>query len=404
MNLYTFKARSLHEALRLVREELGPDASVLHTREVGSRLARLIGGTTIEVTASVEVEAPSRLPGVAAPPIAQRSPAIRREHVPAAELDDFRHRFRRNLSASEPAEPSLIETLAAPPGQPPEKRLPDNRELAEGLRGAGVGDSTVRQWLDRLAAESPSEPSNDTDAIWRRLQQLIAADLPVRGPIELTAGRPTIIAFVGPTGVGKTTTAAKLAAHFRLHEHKKVALITADTFRIAAALQLRTYAEILDVPMEVVTGGDDLADAVERLKHHDLILIDTAGTSPRDARRLAELQALLAAAAPDETLLVLSCLTDMVHMQMTADALAGLQPSGLILTKLDEAARLGPAVDYLAASGLNVSYLTTGQDVPADIEPATAERLVELLLAASRSRIFDHKQSTNDQALTTKQT
>jgi flagellar biosynthesis protein FlhF len=253
--------------------------------------------------------------------------------------------------------------------------------MAERLRRAGIGDDTVRQWLDRLAADFSQDQANDDHAIWHSLRRLIAAELPVRGPLVLTAGRATIVAFVGPTGVGKTTTVAKLAAHFRLHEHKSVALITADTFRIAAALQLRTYAEILDVPMEVVTGGGDMADAVERLKHHDLILIDTAGTSPRDARRVAELRSLLAAAEPAETLLVLSCLTDMANMQMTADALAGLQPSGLILTKLDEAAKLGPAIDYLAASKLQVSYLTTGQDVPADFEPATAERLMELVLA-----------------------
>jgi flagellar biosynthesis protein FlhF len=383
MNLYTFKARSLNEALRLVRDELGPDASVLHTREVGSPLARLIGGATLEVTASVELEAPSRLLSVAAAPLLERLSPRRLDRVPAAELDDFRRRFRRNLSAAEAAEASLIETLAAPPSRPPERKLPGSRHITERLRRAGVSDSMVRQWLDRLTAEhsqAQQEHWGDAQAIWRDLRRLIATELRVRGPIELTTGRPMIVALVGPTGVGKTTTVAKLAAHFRLQEQKSVALITADTFRIAAALQLRTYAEILDVPMEVVTGGGDMARAVDSLRHHDLILIDTAGVSPRDAHRLAELEAILADAKPDETLLVLSCLTNTAGMQAAADALADLRPTGLIFTRLDEAAKVGPMIDYLSASKLPVSYLTTGQDVPEQIEPATAERLVELVL------------------------
>jgi len=379
MNLYTFKARSLNEALRLVREELGPDASVLHTRRVGSPLARWLGGAAIEVTASVEVEAPSRLPPVATSR-ARRQTAPPREHVPAAELDDFRHRFRHNLLAADSAEASLIEQLAAPPIFPPEVRLAGGPRIIERLRQAGVSDCTARKWLDRLAAEYSRKPADDTETSWRDLQRLIANALPVRGPIELTAEGPTIVALVGPTGVGKTTSIAKLAAHFRIDEGKRVALITADTYRIAAALQLRTYAEILDVPMEVVTGGSDMAGAVERLQHHDLLLIDTAGVSPRDGLRISELQGILAAAKPDETMLVLSCLTDAAGMQMAADALADLRPSSLVLTKLDEAAKHGPMIDYLSASKLPVSYVTSGQNVPAEIEAATAERLVELVL------------------------
>ena len=124
--------------------------------------------------------------------------------------------------------------------------------------------------------------------------------------IELRPGNRKVVALVGPTGVGKTTTIAKIAANFRLRDKKTVGLITADTYRIAAVEQLRTYAEIIDLPLEVVTTPREMRRAVLQMEHLDLVLIDTAGRSPHDELRLHELRALLREANPDETHLVLS--------------------------------------------------------------------------------------------------
>ena len=153
------------------------------------------------------------------------------------------------------------------------------------------------------------------------------------------------MALVGPTGVGKTTTTAKLAAHFRLHEHRRVGLITVDTYRIAAVEQLRTYADIIDLPMEVASTPDEMRQAIGRLADLDLILMDTAGRSPRDEVQIQELKSLLVEAQPDEVHLVLSCASgaDDVCREHRALCLGGGQP-----VDSDQTGR-GPRFRHIAA-------------------------------------------------------
>ena len=365
MQLYTYRARSLAEALRLVREELGPDASVLHTREVGSALGRWLHGRTIEVTASAEVAAPSRIPDLIEP-----------EALPPAELLDYRQKFREDLLAGTDA-PSLVEQLARQSARP----SAGHSRLRIKLLAAGVSDSTAARWLARLDAELCCDPEAHADRAIQRLRQIVESELPIRGPICLANDGPTVVALVGPTGVGKTTTLAKLAAHFRLHEHRRVALLTVDTFRIAAMEQLRCYAEIMESPIEVAATSSEMSAVLQRLGDHDLILIDTPGRSPHDAEQLNELHDILAAAQPHEVLLVLSCAASGESLKQSARAFSGVGATSLILTKLDESAALGSLPDLLATCRLPLSYTTHGQHVPDDIRPASAARLAELLIS-----------------------
>lgn len=370
MNLHTYRAKSLAEALRLVRQELGPDASVLHTREVGSTLSRWLGGRTIEVTASAELEAPSRLPEPA---------AAEDDGLPTADLQDFRRKFRDDLLAAGSAESSLVEELA----QQSKRQRTNSTGLKQRLKTAGISDATSQRWLARLDAELACDPEAHADRASQRLRQIIEADLPVRGAIRLVSPGPTVVALVGPTGVGKTTTLAKLAAQFGLHEHRRVALVTVDTFRIGAVEQLRTYAEIMALPIEVVATPDEMTAAIARLQDHDLILVDTPGRSPRDSAGLLELQAILAAAQPHETPLVLSCTSGGESLRQSARAFAGIGATSLILTKLDEASEIRQLPDWLAACRLPLCYTTDGQNVPDDIRPAAAARLAQLLISDS---------------------
>ncbi len=367
MHLHTYRARSLAEALRLIRQELGPDASVLHTREVGSTLSRWLGGRAIEVTASAVHSAPSRLPE---PP--DNEPAM-----PPAELQDFRRKFREDLLAQSEAAPSLVEQLSRP-------RTGTGHSLArlrQRLLAAGISQATADRWLARLDAELVCDPEAHPDRAGQRLKQIVESELSICGPITLANPGPTVVALVGPTGVGKTTTLAKLAARFCLREHRRVALVTVDTFRVAAVEQLTTYAEIMHAPLAVVATPHEMRAAIERLPEHDVILIDTPGRSPRDAEGLLELRSLLAAAEPHDTLLVQSCVAGGQALRQAAGAFAGVGAGRLILTKLDEAAALGPLPDWLAACGLPLCYTTHGQNVPDDIEPASAARLSDLLLS-----------------------
>jgi len=333
MHVHTFKARSLQEALRLVRDELGPDASVLQTREVGSAWSRWLVGSQIEVTASAEVRVPSQLPAA----------SIVRPSVLPADLLDFRQKFREDLLQLADDESSLVEQLS---------------------RGTRSVESASR-W-------SPSR--DDRDGCRPR-----AIDIPIADPIQVAAGRRTVVALVGPTGVGKTTTIAKLAAHYRLREQCSVGLITVDTYRIAAVEQLKTYAEIMDLPLEVVATPREMHAAVNRLAHVDLVLIDTAGRSPRDAVRLSELRGLLAESQADEVHLVLSAVAGPDSIDIAAGAFSTVGVSALVLTKLDEAVSLDWLPVLLKRHRLPLSYTTNGQNVPDDIQPANAAALQQLV-------------------------
>ncbi len=205
--------------------------------------------------------------------------------------------------------------------------------------------------------------------------------IPVAPPIQPVAGTRRVVALVGPTGVGKTTTVAKLAANFKLAHGVRVGLITVDTYRIAAVEQLKTYAEIIDLPLAVVNDPAEMPRALDELGAVDLVFIDTAG--PQPARRGQDPRAGRVPAArhgPDEVHLVLSAVAGQRSLRAAVERFAMVQVDRLILTKLDEADSLGGVLAVLGLSSRPVSYLTTGQAVPDDIEPADRKRLARLIL------------------------
>ena len=236
------------------------------------------------------------------------------------------------------------------------------------LLDAELSEELARELVERIRNDPRSAGLSDPMMLKARIAGMIEDDVRVAGPIRVTPGRCRLAALVGPTGVGKTTTIAKLAANFRLKEKRRVGLITVDTYRIAAIEQLRTYADIIDLPMHVVSTPREMRETVERMNHLDLILLDTAGRSPKDEIRLQELKVFLAEAAADEVHLVLSSVAASRTLEQTAEQFTAVGATSLILTKLDEANGLGNVLPVLRSSGLPLSYLTDGQNVPDDIE------------------------------------
>jgi flagellar biosynthesis protein FlhF len=245
-------------------------------------------------------------------------------------------------------------------------------------------EDLARELLRRLQRDATPAQLRDPTAAKALMTALVESELRVREPIALEKGRRKVVALVGATGVGKTTTIAKLAANFRLREGVKMGLVTVDTYRIAAVEQLRTYAEIIDLPMQVVTNPLEMRRALDELVGLDLVLIDTAGRSPRDELQIQELKRLLSAANVDEVHLVLSVTQSRRSLLAAAEKFAAANATSMILTKLDEAAGLGPLLSLAKKVGLPFSYLTTGQDVPDDIEPAKPDRLARLILGRDR--------------------
>ncbi|GIW73683.1 MAG: hypothetical protein KatS3mg103_0205 [Phycisphaerales bacterium] len=258
-------------------------------------------------------------------------------------------------------------------------------ELYAGLIEAEIERSLADQIVSQVRDGLSSEDLGDAQAVHALAVAALAERIPTtRGGRGRSSEGPLTIALVGPTGVGKTTTIAKLAATYKLRRQMRVGLITTDTFRIAAVEQLRTYASIISVPMRVVMSPAEMASACRAMADCDVVLIDTAGRSPRDGQRVEELSAYLAEARPRETHLVLSATAGSTALRRAASGFAAVRPDRVLFTKLDEAESLGVMVSLLHELGLPLSFVTTGQEVPDHIEPGRAERLARLVLSSLR--------------------
>ncbi len=232
----------------------------------------------------------------------------------------------------------------------------------------------------------------DTDQAWHQALALITTELRVTDDDIISQGG--VVALVGPTGVGKTTTVAKLAARFALrHGYQEVALITTDSYRIAAYEQLRTYGRILGVPVRVVKNSEELSSALETFRHKRLVLIDTAGMSQRDVRLAGQFKTILAGKPKIKSYVLLAANVQGNGLNEVVNTFKYLKPDGCILTKLDECVSLGGVLSVVIKQQLAVAYLSDGQRVPEDIQPAIAERLVERsvgLMQESKETIDDN--------------
>jgi flagellar biosynthesis protein FlhF len=424
MEIKTFRAKTMPQALDLVRRELGPEATVLHTRERnGSLLARVFLGRHYEIAATVQNSPSSKgreQPRTVAS--GDRAQGGSRHALRGGickldvELDDFPPRdlhvfpptLREATGRGDLRSDTGVDLLEAPAWQrasspqPPVSSLPELQSLVAQLRArsestsdrdlpsslfdaftdlieADVDQEPARDLIDRLRNE-PRLDLADPLAARARLAHLLQSEFHVAGPIDIESGAARVVALVGPTGVGKTTTIAKLAANFRLRENRRVGLITVDTYRIAAVEQLRTYADIIDLPMKVVSTPREMREAVAEMRSLDLILMDTAGRSPRDEVKIRELRTMLAEAACAEVHLVLSAASSARSLVAAAEKFAPVGVTSLLVTKLDEATALGNLVSLARASRLPFSYLTDGQNVPDDIAVADPRRLSQLIL------------------------
>ncbi|MCC5786579.1 MAG: flagellar biosynthesis protein FlhF [Phycisphaerales bacterium] len=248
--------------------------------------------------------------------------------------------------------------------------------LVEQEVAAELAEDIIGEVRDELHAGEQRDATIVRETVLRRL----AIRLPVAGEPQSAADGPLTVALIGPTGVGKTTTLAKLAATYKLRRARRVGLITCDTYRIAAVEQLRTYADIIGLPLRVASGPDEMAAARRALADCDVVLIDTPGRSQHDQDRLGELSELLEAAKADEVHLVLSSAASESVLARTTERFLPLGPQRVVLTKLDEAVSFGFIPSVCKRSGLPLSFVTTGQEVPDHIETARSERLARLVL------------------------
>ncbi len=250
-----------------------------------------------------------------------------------------------------------------------------------------VSEQNANQIIDEL--EKINKPNIPFDHALANIYQKMI--LKFGKPVEITAAEkgPKVVFFVGPTGVGKTTTIAKIASKFSVESKKKVVLLTADTYRIAAAEQLRTYANILDIPFRIIYSTEEVAQALKDFKDVDFILIDTAGHSYHNSAQkdtMNEFVHSVDGLAEKEVYLVLSATTKYKDLISVADTYTGAEDLRLIFTKLDETATLGNLLNLKLHTGAPLSYVTYGQNVPDDIEKFNPQKTVKNLLGGSKKQ------------------
>lgn len=349
----------MQQAIARVKADFGDEAVILHTRRYRRGLFGLLGKPRVEVIAAVEPE---------------RSPLAKRQR----ELERAREATMEALQSLQEEVRTLKGMLGEqpPPGSP---RLPRGLAMAHGrLMEQDIPEAECQALLQSLA-EGATGQGEDPRRVWQELTARLAADIPTVPPWDF--GRTPVVApLVGPTGVGKTTTIAKLAANFAMLAKKSVGLVTVDTYRIAAVEQLRAYANIIGIELLVAYTPDELRRAVDSLADRDLILIDTAGRSQHHAMHMAELRSFLDVLQEPEVHLVLSATTRLQDMREIIERFRGIGFQRLVVTKLDETRSYGSLYMAPRWAGAPLAYLTTGQSVPDDIEVAEGEHVARLIL------------------------
>ena len=386
MTIRTFRAASMNEALSLVRQELGLEARILSSREVRLRRTFPWQKPRIETEITAEIDDSPTALAAAQSSLAASTRAVSAETEPVVSINRIDAEFaqlenrlpERATGWTDPAAQrdtidGLIARLHRAAQRSGREEMPEQLfQVYTSLIESEMDEEDARNLVNELQQETHDEGMPDVGRVQQWLSARVATKLVCRGAITVPPGFRKTVALVGPTGSGKTMTAAKLAAHFHLREKRRVGLITLDTFRVAAVEQLRTYAEMISIPLRVASTPREFRRAIEEMQDRELVLIDTVGRSPRDELRIQELRGFLAEGAVDEIHLVLSLLASPRSLQTVAEKFAVVQPTHLILSKLDEAPVLGGMYSTARRIGLPLSYLSTGQNVPDDLEPAIA--------------------------------
>lgn len=392
MKIRTFRGRTMADTLKQVKRHFGPGAVILNTRSVAEKGLFGVGKKPlVEISAARALaDLPESLRGGTLTD--RRRPLDQAEG--AATVTPQPSRFSQvptpeTLLSEVGALKSLVHDLVRQTRRAGTAHAPDELHgVYKNLIENAVADEIAQQLVAEARRKLAPGQRIDRDVIRTNLTAAVETMLPTAGPIRLSsaAAGPTIIALIGPTGVGKTTTIAKLAAHFCLRARKKVGLVTIDTYRIAAVEQLRTYAEIINVPLEVVMSQHELPPALDRLADRDVIFLDTAGRSPRDREKNAELQRFFQTVRPHEVHLVLAGTSAPATLFDAVDRFRHLGIDRVIFTKLDETVGFGVMLACLQKAGARLSYVTTGQDVPDDIRVGEAGALARLILGQPGQR------------------
>ncbi|MBP5454245.1 MAG: flagellar biosynthesis protein FlhF [Lachnospiraceae bacterium] len=410
MIIKKFQAKTENEAVELAKKELGNNVVVMNVRSVKRKgLFSFLKPQLVEITVALEEESEKREIHAAAPdarsitealgkiaPIVEKAEAKKREETMSKKEDsDADKVIAERLNNLE----NLIEEKLQKPEEEKakekevqEEEKQENDELKcffELLHKTMTDNEVNEEYASSIIEETAkiTKPGTPFDVALAGIYQKMILKFGKASTITPAEEGPKTVFFVGPTGVGKTTTIAKIASKFSVEQKKKVALLTADTYRIAAAEQLRTYANILEVPFRIIYTIEEMESALKDFTNFDYVFVDTAGHSHQNEEQKNVMGSFIHSVdslTQKEVYLVVSATTKYRDLRSIADAYSQITDYKLIFTKLDETTALGNLLNLKLYTGADLSYVTCGQNVPDDIEDFNAQRTVKNLLGGRK--------------------
>lgn len=398
MIIKKFEGRTEEEAIEKAKAEMGSSAIVMNMKTIKpGGFMGLFKKPYVEVTAALEEvsEAAAVIKQVEQirkeaenPKLAEQKNEKKAEEREAQtealeeKLDSLQSLLLQQLHQDE------AEEKKAKSGESPKEEETESMALMKLIYNTLLENEVDEKYANQISADIEKTIKKDTgvDQALSNVYQRLVLKLSQPKCIEWKDKGQQIIFFIGPTGVGKTTTIAKIASKLCLVEKAKVALLTADTYRIAATEQLRTYANILSTPFQVVYGPEDLQEAVTNLSDYDVILVDTSGHSSKNEEQMAATKKLVESIENKDRVccyLVLSATTKYRDLLSIVDAYEEMKGYRLIFTKVDETTCLGNILNVKLYTGADLSYITDGQNVPDDIEKLNPQRVVKQLLGGN---------------------
>ena len=398
MTIKKFSGKTKEEAIAKAKAEFGEGAVVMNVKEVKpSGFFQFFKGVTYEVTAAIEEKDKyvginlSADEKITLPPISQQTEKKSSVKLQIAEpvaastvssediekrLESISNMIEKKFQAQEDKEKESTEKMVQN-----SENFKFMKILYRTLLDNEVDEKYVNQILEE--AEKIANSNNSVDVVLSNVYQKMILKFGEPNCIDTEGKKPKIIFFIGPTGVGKTTTIAKIASKYKVEQDRKVAFLTADTYRIAATEQLHIYANILDAPMSIVYSAQELNQAIAKVSDNDLIFVDTAGFSHRNETQRMDTKNLIDGLDEQyerEVFLVLSATTKYKDLLEIVDSYREIAEYKLIFTKLDETSSYGNLLNIRLYSGADLSYMANGQNVPDDIEEFNAQMIVKQLL------------------------
>jgi len=385
MKVKRYLASDVQEAMIKIRSELGRDAVILNTRKIKKPgIKGYFSKPLVEVVAAIDEPRKEKEPEKIKKQAPEKKmpvlvPVPEPEPKKSIEASNEIEHLKEQMESIKTMLNTVVTQMQSVGGSIEE----NGSEYMRILNEHDISDDVAKKILDVVSRQLSISDENDV-AVRSAMRIIIKDMLGIPYTIENQETTQKVFFFVGPTGVGKTTTLAKLAARLSLVDNKNVGLITADTYRIAAVEQLRTYSEILGVPLTVIYEAEELQDALDDFKDKDFVLIDTAGRSHKSADLEADLSNLIEKVNEPEIFLVISLTTGYKDIISMMDSYKFIDDFKLIFTKLDEASTVGNILNVKVSSGKPLSYFTIGQSVPDDIEIADADKIANIIMGEIR--------------------